>query len=263
MSTVTLNTSEGTEYRVAHAEPSAVVRVKSGDLVVIAAWFGLITGLAEVLVLAFKKFVLHQFINAGPTVVWMAPLADAILFTMVGLSLFLVARFRRKLLPLGVIIFVFAFFQCLSLLLMYPRLHYFANFLLAAGVAVQATRFTVTRSEAFLRLVRHSTGWVLAGLVAVAVSLHAWQIISERRAVASLPAAPIGSPNVLLIVLDTVRAQSMSLYGYSRPTTPELERLARKGILFEHAISTAPWTLPSHASMFTGRVIHEMSVFLM
>ena len=62
---------------------------------------------------------------------------------------------------------------------------------------------------------------------------------------------------MLLITLDTVRAQSLSLYGYARPTTPQLERWATTGVRFERAFSTAPWTLPAHASMFTGRLPHE------
>lgn len=64
---------------------------------------------------------------------------------------------------------------------------------------------------------------------------------------------------MLLIILDTVRAASLSLYGYDRPTTPNLERWARKGVVFDWAIATAPWTLPSHASIFTGRYPRQLS----
>ncbi len=63
----------------------------------------------------------------------------------------------------------------------------------------------------------------------------------------------------MLIVLDTVRAASTSLHGYELPTTPALERLAREGVMFPRAIAPAPWTLPSHASMFTGRWPHTLS----
>jgi len=59
-------------------------------------------------------------------------------------------------------------------------------------------------------------------------------------------------PNVVLIVLDTVRADHLSLYGYPRLTTPNLDRLAQDGVLFRNAISTSDITLSSHASMFTG-----------
>ena len=55
---------------------------------------------------------------------------------------------------------------------------------------------------------------------------------------------PADSPNVLLIVLDTVRADRLSLYGYLRDTTPILKRLAERGIRFDQARATAPWTLP-------------------
>ena len=64
---------------------------------------------------------------------------------------------------------------------------------------------------------------------------------------------------MLLIVWDTVRAENLSLHGYGRPTTPNLERLAARGVRFEHAFATSPWTLPSHASLFTGRWPHELS----
>ena len=60
------------------------------------------------------------------------------------------------------------------------------------------------------------------------------------------------SPNVVLISLDTVRADHLSVYGYTRPTAPHLEALARESALFRNCISTSAWTLPSHASMFTG-----------
>jgi arylsulfatase A-like enzyme len=62
---------------------------------------------------------------------------------------------------------------------------------------------------------------------------------------------------VLLLILDTVRAQSMSLYGYARRTTPHLATFARDAVLFENAIATSSWSLPSHASLFTGVWPHE------
>ena len=59
-------------------------------------------------------------------------------------------------------------------------------------------------------------------------------------------------PNVLLIVWDTVRADRVGCYGYERATTPHLDALAAEGRLYETAISPAMWTLPAHASLFTG-----------
>jgi hypothetical protein len=74
----------------------------------------------------------------------------------------------------------------------------------------------------------------------------------ERRALAGLPPPSEGAPNVLLLILDTVRAANLSVYGYARPTTPAMERVAAEGALFLDAYATAPWTLPSHTSLFTG-----------
>jgi arylsulfatase A-like enzyme len=58
--------------------------------------------------------------------------------------------------------------------------------------------------------------------------------------------------SVILLVLDTVRADHLSLYGYHRPTTPELEKLAGESLVCDSARSTASWTLPAHGSLFTG-----------
>ena len=64
---------------------------------------------------------------------------------------------------------------------------------------------------------------------------------------------------MLLIVLDTVAADHLSLHGYDRPTSPTLESLARRGVRFDRVQATSSWTLPSHASFFTGRWPHELS----
>jgi len=64
-------------------------------------------------------------------------------------------------------------------------------------------------------------------------------------------------PNVLWVVLDTVRADHMSLYGYERPTTPFLEEWCQDALVFEDCVSTAGITLAAHGSMFTGLLPSE------
>jgi arylsulfatase A-like enzyme len=64
------------------------------------------------------------------------------------------------------------------------------------------------------------------------------------------PAAKL--PNILLIVMDATRARHLSCYGYHRPTTPNIERFAERAVLYETAISPSGWSLPAHASIFTG-----------
>jgi arylsulfatase A-like enzyme len=59
-------------------------------------------------------------------------------------------------------------------------------------------------------------------------------------------------PNVILISLDTLRADRLSCYGHDRETSPRLDAFAREGVLCEEAVSTSSWTLPSHWSMLTG-----------
>lgn len=61
-----------------------------------------------------------------------------------------------------------------------------------------------------------------------------------------------GLRNLLLISVDTLRADHLGSYGHPRPTSPWLDALAAEGVLFEEALATAPWTLPSHASLLTG-----------
>ena len=77
----------------------------------------------------------------------------------------------------------------------------------------------------------------------------------DQGAVASAMLA--GKPNVILITLDTTRGDHMSVWGYPYPTTPNLEKLAADCRLFPNAHSVSSWTLPSHASMLTGKYSRE------
>jgi arylsulfatase A-like enzyme len=65
-------------------------------------------------------------------------------------------------------------------------------------------------------------------------------------------AREIGRPNVILISMDTTRADHLGVYGYERETTPNLSRLAGEGVVFEQAYTQAPWTVASHMSVFTS-----------
>ncbi len=63
----------------------------------------------------------------------------------------------------------------------------------------------------------------------------------------------VKQPNVLLIVVDALRASNLGCYGYSRPTSPNINALAKEGVLFENAYSCAITTFPSFASIFCGK----------
>lgn len=64
-------------------------------------------------------------------------------------------------------------------------------------------------------------------------------------------------PNIVLVVMDTARAENFSCYGYEKETTPFLDSLAEENIKYENAYSQANWTLSSHASMFSGQYPSE------
>jgi arylsulfatase A-like enzyme len=114
--------------------------------------------------------------------------------------------------------------------------------------------------ERFTRIVLRSLPVLSAAMLVMVGGLYYRVATAEQRALASHPVAKPDAPNVLLLVLDTVRASCLSLYGHNRPTTPNLERLAKRGVVFTEARATAPWTAPTHASMLTGRWPHELSI---
>jgi arylsulfatase A-like enzyme len=212
--------------------------------------FGLLAGFGEVVCLGIQKFLLHQPVYFGPHVVWMSPLANLCLFTLIGL-IFGVAGVTA----LHVQVRVMAFLCLLGWALAFEQLKFYAALLLAAGVAWQVGQFAAARAQGFQAIAERGARWMLCASLALCASAFGWQSWPSPQPAA----ARTGSPNVLLIVMDTVRARNLSVYGYARPTTPRLEQFAKAGVRFDRAIATAPWTLPSHAAMFTGRFPHEMS----
>jgi choline-sulfatase len=66
--------------------------------------------------------------------------------------------------------------------------------------------------------------------------------------------------NIILVTIDTLRADRLACYGYPKIATPNLDQLAAKGVLFENAVTQTPLTPPSHASMFTGKYPHMHGV---
>jgi arylsulfatase A-like enzyme len=268
-------------------------QVETASIFYAAAFFGLIAGFGEIGVFAFEKFVLHHYIHANPDVIWMAPLVDVVVFALGALLFALVAARWPRITPHWLPVFSFAFACYVCLLVMATWLQWIPMLILAIGLAAETSRLIEAHPAGFSALLRHALGWVgmfhrakqRKGLPEAETLPPADRALSRRQFLAStgtvfaglalgsrvpdaledwialrrLPVAPRDAPNVLLITLDTVRAQSMSLYGYSRMTTPNLERLAKNGVLFERAISAASWTLPSHASLFTGRFPHELS----
>ncbi|HEV3163541.1 MAG TPA: sulfatase [Isosphaeraceae bacterium] len=229
------------------------------ELLRLTVWCGFVTGFLELLCMLVRcNFTDPNYYNVSRHYIWMYPLAGLIVFSALGGPLVLAASLRPGRIARVRAWAYLLFFMCLGVLIRWP-LYTLACMVLAAGLAVQTARFLVARTARVERFVHGSLAG-LVGLFAVLVVVSfSRQAVAERRALAALPAAPPKARNVLLVVLDTVRADCLSAYGYNRETSPTLARLARRGIRFEHAQATAPWTTPSHASMFTGRWAHDLS----
>ena len=190
---------------------------------------------------------------------WTGPVATVVLFAIAIAGLGLVAallRRRDRLWPAA--IWVFGFLAGFAALYSFPQIHRLVALLLSAAVATVLTRLSGEATPARRRQVRWAAALFSVATLGIAAVTLIRDGLRERRINQPAASAP-DAPNVLLLVLDTVRAISLSLYGYHRETTPELTRWAARGVVFTRAYSTSPWTLPSHASMMTGRWMHEMS----
>ena len=237
--------------------------IAPGDIainpLILGTWFALLAGLGDVFLYLVSRVVLHRLMHQSLQLVWIAPVSSMFLFGLPALILLALARRRPERQWLFPSAAVFAFLMAWGLSCYATRIHPLAALVLSLGIAVQTARVVTAHPRGMRRIVR-TTLPAMAALVALGgLSFNGWRRLSESRAVAELPLAAPGAPNVLLIILDTVRALNLSLYGYTRQTSPALERFARRGIVFDRAISAAPWTLPSHASLFTGRWPHELS----
>lgn len=116
--------------------------------------------------------------------------------------------------------------------------------------------------------IRHSSLVILlllAGLAGCDRGRGATQSPDAARAIATEPppldpALPKPDVNVVIYLIDTLRADRLGAYGYEKPTSPNLDALARDGVLFENADAPAPWTLPSVPSIKTSTFLCEHGI---
>lgn len=218
--------------------------------------FGLALGLLE-----FLGSRAHSMISGrppwpySPFATWLTPVANAV--ALVGLVVVLAPVLLRWPVLRTDRLIVFT----LALMLVYPVLRVGAPGLfawaaacLALGLATQLAAVAARRGLAFDRFMTCALV-ALGALVTVLFGVD--RATRFARARSGLADAQAGLPNVLFLLLDTVRAQSLGLYGYERNTSPSLDQLAARSVVFENAIATSSWTLPSHVSLFTGRLPHE------
>jgi len=233
------------------------------QILLVGFWFALCTALGEIALRGVQSHVLHRKIWLSIHYVWMIPLALSVLFLCVAFLLVVVGQVVRPLRKAGPVIGIFTFLVLIGPVLTVGRLHAWALLLLTAGVSTIAAQILAARSHWILPVVRRTLPFLLL-VVAIGPAVTLVTVsLRERRALAALAAPPDNAPNVIFIILDTVRAEELELYGYGLETMPNLARFARDGTTFTSAWSVSPWTLPSHASMFTGHYDHDLSTDLL
>jgi arylsulfatase A-like enzyme len=239
---------------VAEAAPGATPIRPVRVALVLGLWLGGLAGLAELALLGLRR--------AGgelvfvPEFFWaLAPAVNAALVAAASVLIVAAAPARRPGVRERAAVAAPVALAAAAVLLLPGRLHGLAVALLAAGVGIQAARWLHRRLAPLRR-----AALVTLPLVLVAAPAGATALLRARHAAPPAPAgAPAaGLPHVLLIVLDTVRAIELSLHGADEATTPAIDRFAAGGAVFDRAMATAPWTLPSHASLLTGRWSHEL-----
>jgi hypothetical protein len=251
----------------ARPEPAQSVRELITRPLLIAIWSGLVAGLVEgVILLTVQKFV---YLDEGvwTQIVWISALFDLLLVGALGLVLAGIALLSWRLgmttLPITTFsVFLFSFLTLYNWLLigLTNHINQYALLILSVGLTVAFTRWSYQKQAAIVGFCRRSLPYITAVVVLGFIGIQGGIYLKERFDVAALPPSPVGSPNILIIVADTLRADHLSIYGYQRSTSPNIDRLAKEGTLFEAAFSVAPWTLPSHASMLTGLYPHEHGV---
>jgi arylsulfatase A-like enzyme len=240
---------------------AAARRLGPVDVLVLAAFSGLAAGELEVATRVVNRALrpTQQLYMMTRHFVWLVPLINLVLFVVLGgLLILAIRRWPRRAGWLSPRLLVAA--ALLPALALVGRKIYIEAWLLVAlGIAFRMVPVLERHSD-------RARSWLALGipvLLGLVVLKAGWIVASDRIKQwreASRPLPPAGSPNVLLIVLDTVRADHLTTYGYERATTPNLQRLAERAIRFEEARASAPWTLASHASFFTGRWPHELGV---
>ena len=230
----------------------------------LAVGFGLLAGLVEgiaLLTLHQANLLTWRLQNRAIwyETLWIAPLVDVILFSLLGFGLTIAGLIfprvpiRKISWPLFIFLTVFDWI----FIFLYGRISLIALLALAVGLTVQLAYSTFRREPFLFNLVRRSVSWLAGSAVALFLIIQGGGWLNETMRTMRLQNAQSAAPNVLVIVVDALRADHLAAYGYSRDTSPFIDRLAEEGVLFENAISASSWTQPSHASMLTGHYTYD------
>jgi arylsulfatase A-like enzyme len=229
------------------------------NTLLLAAAFGLAAGFLELVGLVLTKHLLHttEYYKQGSFFPWALPVANLAILMVPGLFVAGLNWLRPGLFPLRGAAWLLTTLALWGFILNMPMAGW-AGLLLAAGLGRPIGRIILSllsRSPRRIRLTAAALFGLLATIAAVSIG---GQAVVLYTTMARLPLPPSEAANVLLLVMDTVRAESLSLHGYKRDTTPHLSRWAQRGVKFDWAMAPACWTFPSHASFFTGRWPYQL-----
>jgi len=239
-------------------DPRVTRRFLTGLLVMSAVFFGV---LEAVLQLVVMRGGLHRPIMGDDRLLWMIPLGIGLLLSPLAVLVRLAPGSAMRPVALRTITVLAIGVPLWSALLLEPNLHWAALGLLAFGAATAASRWLLRHVDRLAGVLSWAATVAVVVLIVAGAGMEVARRTAERNGIRALPdheGPP--TPNVLLLVWDTVREQDLSVAGYARRTTPGLEQFAREGVRFSEAFATAPWTLPSHGAMFTGFLEQEMIV---
>ena len=223
-----------------------------------ALWIGLVGGGLEVGIVAWRRFVDGKLVFVISDYWWLAPVITALLIAITTLLFVSLTPLRFPRLRARIGFAVPLFLAALGIVLLFSAVSNLAAVILALGFGIQGSAWLAPRAAGFGRVVRRTLP-VLALLPLLGGM--AMRLAPGIRSGGSTPSELAkNTPNILLIVLDTVRAIELGLYGLMPSTSPSIDGFAQEGVVFEQAFSTAPWTGPSHASLFTGRNAGELSI---
>ncbi len=230
-------------------------------LLAVAVWFGIVTGLVEGAgLLLFQRLNWARWgpmLHVSEPILWVSPLVDLTFFLLLALISTLIGRLVPRVPVLKVLVFVLLALSVYDWLTLTGRLYHWSSLLFAVGVAFAFTRWCAPRQPQAISFWRKTVPWVTAAGVVAFGLVEGGSHFAESRELAKLPTASPDAPNVLMIVIDTLRADHVTSYGYARPTSPTIDRMAKEGVLFENAIATCSWSFPSHVSLVTGRYEFE------
>jgi hypothetical protein len=146
--------------------------LKAYQHLVIALWFGFLTGIAEAFVLAIRQNLLHQLIDLSKDVYWMTIFANLLFFGILGFLIFIIASLVPEFVPLSFTVFCSAFLSIIALMFLFQRINQIAALLLAIGVAIQVVRIVIRRSENFYAFITRSFAWICAVSALLVISME-------------------------------------------------------------------------------------------